>query len=50
VIGMGMGLDQPFDLETVRQYMSDDSVCRREGETAGGIVDVQNRIDDCGTV
>ena len=46
MVGMDMGLEQPFELEAVLSNECDDRVGRFVGDAAGGIVDVHDGVDD----
>jgi hypothetical protein len=46
VIGVDVGLDQPFDAEPVLLDEGDDPVRVLVGDAAGGVVDVHDGIDD----
>ena len=46
MIGMGMGLDQPFDLETVLLDEADDLVGGLVADAPRRIVDVHDAVDD----
>ncbi len=46
VVGMDMGLDQPFEPEAVVADMVDDPVGGGEGDAPGRVVDVHDAVDD----
>ena len=46
VIGVGMGLDQPFDLEVMVANEADDLVGRLIADAARRVVDVHDAVDD----
>ena len=46
MIGVHMGLDYPFDAQSMRTHMVYHAVGMFECDAAGSIVDVHDRIDD----